>query len=107
PSLWLPMMRPETSIPAARAPLPLLPSELAWHESDDAGENPVLHGLSQKPSAWIGTGVLASAGYVLLNTRTGFWLLSLLTAKPMWKQFDPLEILYAWEDEGEEHTEEE
>jgi hypothetical protein len=44
--------------------------------------------------------VLASAGYVLLNTRTGLWLLSLLTAKPLWRQFDPLEILYAWEQEG-------
>jgi hypothetical protein len=42
---------------------------------------------------------VATAGYVLLNTRTGFWLLSLLTARPLWQQFDPLEVLYAWEKE--------
>jgi hypothetical protein len=43
--------------------------------------------------------VVATAGYVLLNTRTGYWLLSLLTARPLWQQLDPLEVLYAWEKE--------
>ena len=47
----------------------------------------------------IGTGILAGSGYVLLNSRLGLWLLGLLTARPFWKQFDPLEVLYAWEDD--------
>jgi hypothetical protein len=47
-----------------------------------------------------GTGILAGTGYVLLNSRLGLWLLGLLTARPLWKQFDPLEVLYAWEDDG-------
>ena len=44
----------------------------------------------------------ASAGYMLLNTRPGLWLLSLMASRPLWKQFDPLEILYAWEEENSE-----
>ncbi len=54
---------------------------------------------------FVSTGLIASAGYVLLNTRTGFWLLSLMASRPLWKQFDPLEILYAWEEENTEKTE--
>ena len=44
------------------------------------------------------TGV-ATAGYVLLSSRGAFWLLTALTARPLWKQFDPLEVLFAWENE--------
>ena len=51
------------------------------------------------------TGALASAGYVLLNTRAGLWMFSALTARPLWKDFDPLEVLFAWEEEREEDTE--
>jgi hypothetical protein len=46
------------------------------------------------------TGLVATSGYLLLNTRAGYWLLSLLTSRPLWKQFDPLEVLFAWEKEG-------
>jgi hypothetical protein len=53
----------------------------------------------------LGTGVLASSGYVMLNTRAGLWLLSLLMARPAWKQFDPLEVLYAWEQDEKEREE--
>ena len=47
-------------------------------------------------------GVLATAGYVLLNTRTGYWMLSLLSSRPLWKDFDALEVVYAWENEAVE-----
>lgn len=44
------------------------------------------------------TGLLASAGYLLLSTRASYWLLSVLTARPLfWKRFDPLEVLFAWD----------
>ena len=49
----------------------------------------------------IGTGVIAASGYVFLNSRLGLWMLGLLTSQPLWKQFDPLDVLYAWEDEEE------
>jgi hypothetical protein len=61
--------------------------------------------LAAAPELWGETGnvalvgVLASAGYLLLNTRAGLWILSLLTARPLWKEIDPLEIAYAWERE--------
>ena len=58
-----------------------------------------------RDSAPFGTGLIASAGYILLNTRTGFWLVSLMASRPLWKQFDPLEILYAWEEETKENDE--
>jgi hypothetical protein len=45
------------------------------------------------------TGLAATAGYVLLNTRAGSWLLGVLAARPLWRQFDPLEVLFAWEEE--------
>jgi hypothetical protein len=44
-------------------------------------------------------GVMATSGYLLLNTRAGLWLLSLLASRPLWKQFDPMEVLFAWEEE--------
>jgi hypothetical protein len=42
----------------------------------------------------------------LLNSRVGFWLLGLLTSRPLWKQFDPLEVLYAWEEDEKRLVEE-
>ncbi len=52
----------------------------------------------------VGTGILTGSGYVLLNSRLGLWLLGLLTARPLWRQFDPLEVLYAWEEDGRVRT---
>jgi hypothetical protein len=53
------------------------------------------------------TGLLASAGYVLFNTRAGLALLSVLASRPLWKQFDPLEILYAWDGQLEKEDRDE
>jgi len=44
------------------------------------------------------TGAAATAGYVLLNTRAVYWFLSALLARPaVWRRFDPLDVIYAWE----------
>jgi hypothetical protein len=43
-----------------------------------------------------------TAGYVLLTSKATSWLLSLLMARPLFRQFDPLEILFAWEQEQEQ-----
>lgn len=48
----------------------------------------------------VGTGVVATAGYVLLSPRLAYWFLSaLLARRTVWKPFDPVEVLYAWERE--------
>ena len=50
-------------------------------------------------------GALASAGYVVLNTRAVYWFLSALLARPaIWRRFDPLDVIYAWEREREDLT---
>jgi hypothetical protein len=47
------------------------------------------------------SGSVAVAGYVLLNTRAVYWFLSALLARPaVWRRFDPLEVVYAWEKDG-------
>ena len=51
-------------------------------------------------SVGIVTGLVASVGYLLLTARAGYWVLTLLLAKPlMWKRLDPMEVLFAWEQE--------
>jgi len=49
----------------------------------------------------IGTGTitLVGVGSILLQTRLGAMLLSLISSVPMWRQFDPLSVLTAWERE--------
>jgi len=47
--------------------------------------------------ALFATGAVATAGYVLISSRAGLWVIAALTARPLWKQFDPIEILFAWE----------
>jgi hypothetical protein len=48
----------------------------------------------------VGTSVVATAGYVLLSPRLAYWLLSaLLARRTVWKPFDPLEVVFAWERE--------
>jgi len=48
----------------------------------------------------IATGVVATAGYVFLTPKLAVWLLSaLLARRTVWKPFDPLDVVYAWEEE--------
>jgi hypothetical protein len=70
-----------------------------WEGPDEVVTQADPAALPREASALVGTGLLASTGYLLLNTRAGLWLLSVLTAKPLWREFDPLEVLYAWEKE--------
>jgi hypothetical protein len=73
---------------------------------DELDEQVAPEGLVSGLRSVAATGVLATAGYVLLNTRAGFWLLSLMTTRPLWKDFDPLEVVYAWENEDEPQEQE-
>jgi hypothetical protein len=45
-------------------------------------------------------GLAATAGFVLLNTRAVYWFLAALLTRPaVWRRFDPLDVIYAWEAE--------
>jgi hypothetical protein len=64
----------------------------------DLGQQP---GVQTVTGTVVGTGVVATAGYVLLSPRLAYWLLSaLLARRTVWKPFDPLEVVYAWEREN-------
>jgi hypothetical protein len=57
-------------------------------------------GVTAVTGTVVGTGVVATAGYVLLSPRLAYWFLSaLLARRTVWKPFDPLEVVYAWERE--------
>jgi len=65
--------------------------------SHDVGQG---QGVTAVTGTVVGTGVVATAGYVLLSPRLAYWLLSaLLARRTVWKPFDPLEVVYAWERE--------
>jgi hypothetical protein len=78
----------------------LLPLDIFTHGDGSRGGLPASGPLGST-EAMAATGLVATAGYVLLNTRTIAWLLTFVVSQPAWKQFDPLEVIYSWED-GEE-----
>jgi hypothetical protein len=48
----------------------------------------------------VGTGMALTAGTVLFSPRLAYWFLSaLLARRTVWKPFDPLEVMYAWDRE--------
>jgi hypothetical protein len=51
-------------------------------------------------------GALAVSGWMLMNTRISSWLLAMLASRPAWRQFDPLEVLYSWEQSQQKSDEE-
>jgi VCBS repeat-containing protein len=54
-----------------------------------------------------GVATTAATGYVLWNLRNFYLLASLLTARPIWRQLDPLAILDVWDKEKKKDKEEE
>ena len=44
--------------------------------------------------------VSAATGMMLFDLHRAYWLASLVTARPIWRQFDPLGILDDWEEES-------
>ena len=64
-------------------------------------------------SAWkqtvtvaLATGAVVSAGYALIVARVATWLFTILNAQPVWRRFDALEVLLAWEEEKKRRAEE-
>jgi hypothetical protein len=107
---------PPPVVPAARPTSPLatpaepsrsgdlpaeLPAEPLFAKLDElrveVGDRPPVEVTTEVSLA---AGVVLTAGYVLLSPRTVFWLLTAFLARPVvWRSFDPLEVVYAWERE--------
>lgn len=90
------------SLPVVSAPLPvteLAPTDPVFDSLDRVADD--LRGEVEDRAltdAVVTTGAVATAGYVLLNTRAVLWFLSALLARPaVWRRFDPLDVIYAWE----------
>lgn len=114
PSVPLPPSIPQA--PAA-APAPVVPSPAAPPLNPSVVRAPVfnpalalelLATVHYETASWpklvnsvFSVGLVASAGYVLLSTKASYWLLTAFAARPLWKQFDPMEVLFAWEEEQE------
>jgi hypothetical protein len=48
----------------------------------------------------VAVGAVTVAGYVLFSPRTLLWAVTAVLARPaVWRAFDPLEVVYAWEAE--------
>jgi streptogramin lyase len=75
------------------------PREVLWTALDQLDREVASLGPEQALEKVVGVTVVAYAGYVLVSSRSGLWLLSLLMARPLWKQFDPLQVLLDWEEE--------
>jgi hypothetical protein len=75
------------------------PRELLWKELDDLDQEVASGAVGETFQQVFGATLVAYVGYVLLNSRGGLWLVSLLMARPLWKEYDPLQVLLAWEDE--------
>jgi streptogramin lyase/PKD repeat protein len=92
---------------APRAPVAPAPRSAAAfrydslrHELDALEDDLAGHSRDAKQTTLVLlTSALASAGYVMLQSRVGSWLLSVLAARPLWRQLDPLEVLFLWERE--------
>jgi hypothetical protein len=75
-----------------------------WQEFDADAEREAELEIPNHVGVIAVTGLLASAGYVLLNTRAGVWALSLLSSRPLWNDLDPLEIVCAWDKASEQQA---
>ena len=90
---------PPPLIGAPISPIQRLEESLLWEKLDELAAQIKDEQWITIKEAVVGAVVLASAGYVLLNGRGLLLLMSLLSARPIWKRFDPMEVLFAWEEE--------
>jgi hypothetical protein len=83
------------------APPPaVLHTSVLWEELDEFQPQIEHQPAGSLLKVGVITGLVASAGYLVLSARASYWLLTLLLARPlMWKRLDPIEVLFAWEKE--------
>jgi photosystem II stability/assembly factor-like uncharacterized protein len=92
-----------TTTPAAAVqPAAILQNDELWNKLNDLKEQ-----VKPKPqftaqvAGTVTIAVAVSLGYLLLAGRVMLWLLLALTTRPLWKEFDPLEVLSEWEKQKE------
>ena len=96
--------RDRVETPYRRRPTSRRPPDYLWGQLDDLDKQVTSGEAGRQIARVLGTGVVAYVGYVLLNGRGGYVLLSLLTAKPLWSQVDPLAVLLDWERDKKRKT---
>jgi len=77
----------------------LLDDYLDPHTSN-TGRTPVV-------TAMFAATTVVSVSYLLIAGRVFSWMFTVLAARPMWARFDPLQILFAWEEEEKRRREQE
>jgi ABC-type transporter MlaC component len=93
-------MLPDKPPAAPAPPVAHFHKNLLWQRLDKVGDDLAEQPVGRKAmSVGLTTVALATAGYVLLSGRAGSWLLSVLTARPLWEEYDPLVVLTAREKE--------
>ena len=77
-------------------------TDLLWKVLDARAKQVDADSRAQAVDAVFAAGLsaLASVGFILWNTQYGYLLFSALTARPLWKEFDPLAVLHFWEKES-------
>jgi hypothetical protein len=89
-------------LPATRPILPAASEEQLIRGLDELDHEVAVAGTGRATAeVAVASGFVATAGYVLLNPRLALWFLGALAARrAVWKPFDPLDVIYAWEQEG-------
>jgi VCBS repeat-containing protein len=93
---------PEVTVvgPAPRALAPAAEDALDAELNELSAQVQVVKPGRVMTDVTIATGVVATAGYVFLTPKLAYWLLSaLLARRTVWKPFDPLDVVFAWEQE--------
>jgi hypothetical protein len=78
---------------------PLAPTDDLWEALDELEQQVERAETGRAIAEVLGAGTVAYAGYLFLNTRAVSLMLTLLTARPLWNQVDPLRVLLEWEEE--------
>jgi hypothetical protein len=83
--------------PVAMEPAAILKNELLWKSLDNFKDQVVVAtpGINTQVAGTVTIAV--SIGTLVLVGPAIFWLLLAVSSRPLWKQFDPLEVLNDWE----------
>ena len=74
------------------------PSLPLWGAVGAAGQDSETDDPFRAEEAAVTLGLGATVGYVLWNVRNLSWLVSLALSSPLWKQYDLLDVMQAWEE---------
>ena len=79
-------------------PAAILQNDELWNKLDAMKEQVTASPqLTGKIVGTVSIAVVASLGYLLLAGRVVLWLILAMSTRPLWGEFDPLEVLSDWE----------